>query len=354
MHHLFISRRLLVKTSTWVLSLVLLPAWAQTWSLEQRTPFNQPIQTAQEVQYQPLHQASRPWQVCVLVPHLKDAYWIGVNYGLATRSRALGIGMTLYDAGGYDNSRRQLAQLKQCLNDDSDAILLGAVSADLLNHTEVEITKPVLALVNQVNHPKVKTHVGVNWYQMGQLSGQYIATLPAQRLALLVGPDKRGGTDMVESGVRDMIDQQQIISVRHADNSRNLYRDQINQMLAEHPIPQLLLGSAVAIEAAMGTVRQNNLVGELILVSVYLSPNVLRGLRRGKVAYANDDRVVIQGSLAVDLVVRTLEGEGDFGSIGPAIQRLTPHNYQDVDLSQSLAPADYYPLYRVTPEQINP
>ena len=41
--------------------------------------------------YVPLEKASRAWNLCVLFPHLKDAYWLAVNYGLVAEARRLGV-----------------------------------------------------------------------------------------------------------------------------------------------------------------------------------------------------------------------------------------------------------------------
>ncbi|MGI2854276.1 TMAO reductase system periplasmic protein TorT [Shewanella algae] len=335
-----------------LLWLCLSPAQAyEAWELEQRSPFNEAIQQASPLTHAPLTKANKPWKLCALVPHLKDAYWIGINYGLAKQSQVLGLGLELHEAGGYGNTQTQLAQLKSCLDGDADAILLGAVSPHLLENQTLELTKPVLALVNQLADSRVETHIGVNWYQMGYLTGQFLASTPYQRLAMLAGPEGRGGTDLVEKGVRQALQDSnvEIVAVMHADNNRNLYRDQLNLLLNqnEQPLPQALLGSAVAIEAAMGTLRQGNMTDKMALVSSYLSPDVMRGLKRNKVAYANDDRVVLQGRLAVDLAVRRLQGEKAFGDIGPAILQLRPDNLNSMQLDDSLAPADFYPVYRV-------
>ena len=42
-----------------------------------------PVQAA----YTPASPASKPWTLCVVVPHIKDAYWLGVNYGMVEEAR---------------------------------------------------------------------------------------------------------------------------------------------------------------------------------------------------------------------------------------------------------------------------
>ena len=34
----------------------------------------------QTVEYTPLPKASKPWNVCVLFPHMKDTFWVAADY----------------------------------------------------------------------------------------------------------------------------------------------------------------------------------------------------------------------------------------------------------------------------------
>jgi len=338
---------------------------SSTWSLEQRTPYNVKIQHASALDYHPRKNTIKPWKICALVPHLKDAYWIGIDYGLVQHAKALNIKLELFEAGSYYGKKKQLSQLSHCMNHDYDAILLGSVDPKLLSYYYDPITKPVIALVNRIVSPKIKTRVGVSWYQMGWHAGNFIKTEVEKKrlenrgksigkkqtkttLALLTGPEKMGGSDWVEQGIMAVLENSQVTisSVRHADNNRNLYRDQLHHLLNDQT-PDYILGTAVAIEAAIGELQHKKVAQQVKLVSSYLSPAVLRGLFRNKVAFSSDDLVVLQGKLAIDVMVRILEGANEFGDIGPAIQMLDNDVLSDNLLSDSLAPAEFYPIYRV-------
>lgn len=338
---------------------------SSSWSLEQRTPYNVKVQHASALDYHPLKNTIKPWKICALVPHLKDAYWIGIDYGLVQHAKALNIKLELFEAGSYYGKKKQLSQLSHCMNHDYDAILLGSVDPKLLSYYYDPITKPVTALVNRIDSPKIKTRVGVSWYQMGWHAGHFIKDQVEQNrienhdkhnnkeqakttLALLTGPDKQGGSDWVEQGIMAALENSKVTisSIRHADNNRNLYRDQLHHLLNDQT-PDYILGSAVAIEAAIGEIQHKKVEERVKLVSSYLSPAVLRGLFRNKVAFSSDDLVVLQGKLAIDVIVRILEGANEFGDIGPAIQMLDKDVLSDNILSDSLAPAEFYPIYRV-------
>ncbi|MCL1051511.1 TMAO reductase system periplasmic protein TorT [Shewanella abyssi] len=324
-----------------------------SWSLEQRQPFDNKIQQSTPLQFTPLTQAKKDWRICVLMPHLKDSYWTGINYGLVQQAKKLKLHLELFEAGSYYGLDKQLSQLDNCMKHDFDAILLGGVRPDLLDFYKAPIDKPIIALVNRLDHKIVTTRVGVNWYQMGFQAGEYIRqqTDAPTQVALLAGPDKQGGSGLVEQGLRAALADSQVTisAVRHADNNRNLYRDELEALL-DSQTPQYILGSAVAIEAGVAILRQRQLEDKVKLVSSYLSPAILRGIYRDRVEFSNDDLVVVQGMLAIDVAVRELQGARPFGDIGPKIQSQIIGKINKEVLKTSLAPADYYPIYRVNPE----
>ena len=72
------------------------PAEIDVWS----PPFNTKHQHTLQ-QYMPPSHASRAWRICASIPHLKDDYWLAVNFGLVNEAKQLGVALNLYEAGGY-------------------------------------------------------------------------------------------------------------------------------------------------------------------------------------------------------------------------------------------------------------
>ena len=79
-------------------------------------------------EYTPLEKASKPWNICVLFPHMKDTFWVAVDYGVFEEAKRMGVNMTLYQAGGYENLPKQLSQFDDCLSGNFDAIIIGPIS----------------------------------------------------------------------------------------------------------------------------------------------------------------------------------------------------------------------------------
>ena len=95
-------------------------------------PFNEAMQR-QSQQYTPLEKASKPWRIRVFIPHLKDAYWLGVNFGLIDEARRLGISLTIAEAGGYDQLDVQRRQIEAALSEKPDGLIISAIALEGLN-----------------------------------------------------------------------------------------------------------------------------------------------------------------------------------------------------------------------------
>ena len=81
------------------------PVAIDVWS----PPFNAEHQHTVQ-QYVPPERASLPWRICASIPHLKDDYWLAVNFGLVDEAKRLGIALNLYEAGGMGTSRHNKAK----------------------------------------------------------------------------------------------------------------------------------------------------------------------------------------------------------------------------------------------------
>ena len=129
------------------------------------------------VPYREITSSEKPWHLCALYPHLKDPYWLSVNYGMVSESERLDVNLTVFEAGGYPQVGNQLKQIQQCVDNNADAIVLGAVSFASLESSLVKIAQhtPIIAAVNDISDPGISAKVGVSWYSMGKRVGDYLA-----------------------------------------------------------------------------------------------------------------------------------------------------------------------------------
>src|SRR5450755_4318502 len=154
------------------------PAQIDVWSPPFNTEHQREIQ-----QYTPPGQASRPWRICASIPHLKDDYWLAVNFGLVNEAKRMGVALNLYEAGGYENLATQQSQIAECVaQNKADALIIGAISAEGLNSVIADYSTkgmPVIDLINGINSDKITARVAADFYDMGFSAGKYLTALPA-------------------------------------------------------------------------------------------------------------------------------------------------------------------------------
>lgn len=338
----------------WVFGLICGPALAETWPLDVRAvPFDY-SSPAIATDYQPLDKAARKWRICVAYPHLKDAYWLGVNYGMVQEATQLGVAFRLVEAGGYPNLERQIAQIKACIASGADALIVGTVSMDGLTPTLVEIARsiPVIAAVNDIADAGITAKSGVSWREMGRAAAEVIAQShpkgsAAVRLAWFPGTKGAGWVRFVEEGFRDGLadSSAEIIAVKYGDTGREIQLNLVEEVLDAFPDIDYLVGSGPMAEAAVSILRERGLADRIGIVSDYMTPAVLRGIKRGKILAAPDDFPVMQGKLAIEQAVRALQGSLTVRHAGPRIKTITAANVAMMDQDGTVAPASFIPVF---------
>jgi len=106
----------------------------------------------------PKDQITKPWNICVLFPHMKNVYWVAGNYGMVQEAQRDHISMQLFEAGGYQNLSTQLNQFDNCIANKYDAIVIAAISADgvgPLVKKAIAAGIPVIDYANGINEPAI-------------------------------------------------------------------------------------------------------------------------------------------------------------------------------------------------------
>ncbi|EPA2906888.1 TMAO reductase system periplasmic protein TorT [Escherichia coli] len=292
--------------------------------------------------------AKRAWKLCALYPSLKDSYWLSLNYGMQEAARRYGVDLKVLEAGGYSQLATQQAQIDQCKQWGAEAILLGSSTTSFPDLQKQVASLPVIELVNAIDAPQVKSRVGVPWFQMGYQPGRYLVQWAHGKplnVLLMPGPDNAGGSKEMVEGFRAAIagSPVRIVDIALGDNDIEIQRNLLQEMLERHPEIDVVAGTAIAAEAAMGEGR--NLKTPLTVVSFYLSHQVSRGLKRGRVIMAASDQMVWQGELAVEQAIRQLQGQSVSDNVSPPILVLTPKNADREHIRRSLSPGGFRPVY---------
>lgn len=310
--------------------------------------------------WSPLIFADQPIRICAIYPHLKDSYWLSVNYGMVDEASKQKVNLRVLEAGGYLNLDKQKEHLRLCTRWNADAIILGTVAPDLYYRSLSQFIgkTPIFATVNKLlldeqNLSVLKGEVGVDWYWMGYYTGQYLKNKHPDgsgitQIALLPGPRSSGGTKPVLKGFYSAIQESdiRIVETLWADNDKELQRNLVQKAI-EHQDLDYIVGSAVAIEAAISELRAVGKTKHIGLVSTYLSHGVYRGLLRHRVEFAPTDKMVEQGRLSIQQAVNYLNKQPYNRVEAPIIEPLTPDKLNREVIAQSLSPSEYRPTFYI-------
>jgi protein TorT len=309
------------------------------------------------VDYVPLEKAAQKWNICVSFPHMKDAYWMAVDYGVVTESQRLGVKMTLVEAGGYTNLNKQISQIEDCVAAGAQAVVIGAISYDGLNQLAAEVrgkNVPVIDVINGMSSSDLSAKSLVSFGEMGAMAGQYIAKLHPKgsgkvKVAWFPGPPGAGWVEAGNVGFIDAVKDSdiEVVDTKYGDTGKEIQLKLVEDTLEAYPDIQYIVGTSPTTEAAVQALRDRGLADKVKVVCYYFTPGVYENIKKGKVLAAPTDSAVIQGRVAIDQAVRILEGKDYLKHVGPALYVIDKTNIDTFDYPSSLAPADFKPTFNV-------
>ncbi|MEO8923337.1 MAG: TMAO reductase system periplasmic protein TorT [Caldimonas sp.] len=310
-----------------------------------------------DVSYVPLEKASKKWDICVSFPHMKDAYWLGVDYGVVEEARRLGVKLQLVEAGGYTNLNAQISQIEDCVSRGANAVVIGAISGDGLNNVVKAVAAkkiPVIDLVNGMSSPDISAKSLVSFYTMGQSAGEYLAkkhpagSAPA-KVGWFPGPAGAAWVEAANKGFLEAVKGSSLVVLdpKYGDTGKEVQAKLVEDTLQANPDLAYIAGTAVTVEAAVGIVRSRGLDKNVQLLSFYMTPGVYEGIERGRILASPADSMVIQGRIAIDQAVRLLEGKEVIKQVGPKIFVVDSANIKKVKLDDILPPPAFKPTFSV-------
>jgi protein TorT len=322
-----------------------------------KPPFNQQRRHVRK-QYVPLEHASKPWQLCASIPHLKDDYWLAVNSALIQEARRLGVRLNLFEAGGYEHLDAQKRQIAECMNKRTDGLIVGAISADGLNDLIGSYAGrgiPIVDLINGVTSKAIAARAAADFYDMGFAAGQALRKLADAdgrpvRIAWFPGPKGAGWVAAGDEGFRAAVKGTKIAIVETSFGDTGLAEQTklVTAALDQHKDLDYIVGTAVTAEAAVPVLRERKWSAKIKVLSYYFGAGVYRGIQRGTIVAAPTDQPAIQAKLSVDLMVRVLEKKHYLRHVSATVILVDSESLPTFDLGSSLASPGFRPIFSTT------
>ncbi|WP_235839598.1 TMAO reductase system periplasmic protein TorT [Cognaticolwellia mytili] len=299
-----------------------------------------------------------PIKLCAVYPHLKDSYWLSINFGMTEQAKQRSIKLKVLEAGGYQNTDEQLKQIEQCIDWQADAILVGSVNFEQLDLKLAQINKrtPVFALVNEISTEHITGRTGVSWYQMGYKLGAYLVNKhnsdnnsKSTKLAWFPGPKSGGGSLQSTKGLQDALAKStiEIVTIQHGLNEKISQFSLLKDTLNKYKNLDYLAGNAVMAEMAINEVADITITQRPKILSHYLSHAVYRGIKRHKILMANSDQMVLQGKMAINQAVDYIQTGKSKVLLAPEIITIHQGNIDKTSAELSLSPSHFKPLYDI-------
>jgi protein TorT len=297
-------------------------------------------------------------KLCAVYPHLKDSYWLSINFGMTEQAKQNAIELKVLEAGGYQNTDEQLRQIEQCIHWQASAILVGAVNFEALNEKLAQVNQhtPVFALVNEIDTHNLSGKTGVSWFQMGYKLGKYLLSYhqkninaPSAKLAWFPGPKSGGGSLQSTRGLQAALINSpiEIVTIEHGLNEKITQFSLLKDTLKKFNNIDYLAGNAVMAEMAINEVAKLPASQQPKILSHYLSHGVYRGIKRHKILMANSDQMVLQGKMAINQAIDYLQNKEIKKEQSPEIITIDQTDINNVNVGLSLSPNNFKPIYSV-------
>jgi protein TorT len=310
------------------------------------------------IEYQGQSKASQPWQICVSLPHMKDPMFVAADYGVIEEAKRLGVKVQLLDAGGYTQLSQQVSQVQNCVVGGAKAVVLVAISREGMGNLLTSLKQKnikVVDAINGVNSNDVAARVLTSPYDEGLRTGQYMAKQhpagsPPVRVGWFPGPTGAGFEIAFNNGFLTGIKGSavQVVATMNGDVGKEVQARLVENLLQARKDVDYVVGTAVTVEGAIPLLRAHHLENKVRLVSLYMTPGVLQGLKTGAIEAAHVSPVVTTARMMIDTAVRVLQAQPpepltQYDTIGRVY---TAKEIGSLDVNTVLAPEDFKPVFR--------
>ncbi|ATE78189.1 TMAO reductase system periplasmic protein TorT [Pseudomonas frederiksbergensis] len=281
------------------------------------------------------NEVTQKWNLCALFPHTTNDILRAYLYGTVEQAKHLGAQLTIYDAGGYANIDKQMAQFDNCLTLGAQAILMFSVSPNGMNQ-KIEQARAKGIKVVDLNTGVATTtdaRVVVTYKEVGKLIGDALASKhPAGSgvtpVVLLPGPAGVSWSEDSVLGFKDAIAGSDIKleKVVYGQSGRLDQQPLVENILVTYPGIKYIVGMGSTIEAALTTLRERGKLGDIGLYATFITADLLKPVRNGDVAGVVVENSVSINQIAVDMAVRSLQGSLQLRDAIPAVQMMDKGN----------------------------
>lgn len=294
-------------------------------------------------------EVTKKWNLCFLAPHTTNDVLRAYLYGTVEESKRMGATLTIFDAGGYGNLDKQLAQFDDCVTLGANAIMIMAVSPTAFNQKIAEARAKGIKVVDVnigIDGP-VDGRVVVTYLEVGKIIGRELAKAnPAgaekKSVVVMPGPAGVAWSEDTAKGFLETIKDSSVVSEKtmYGGSSRLEQLPLVEDALVTYPDLNYIVGMGTSLEAALNTLREQGRLGQIALYGSFITPDLIKAITADEVKGVVVENSIIVNKLAVDMTVRLLENKATVTDAIPAVTLVDKTNVDQVPAS-NFAPADW-------------
>lgn len=264
---------------------------------------------------------SQKWHVCVLLPHLKDTWWVGIGVGAMKEAQRQGIKASLFQAGGYTELNKQLSQFDDCVALGVDAILIAAISEGALKpkiKSARERGIKMVAVGNPMSSDVTLDSAVFGDYNIdAEVAGKaLVAHYEAMgkknaRVINFAGVAGAGWAEQAAQGWTKAFEGTSVELVEHkyGETGKSTQLKLVEDTIQTYDDVDAYVGVAVMAEVAPDVLEEAGMAGDVDVLAFYMSEGALNGVIDGTVLGVASNPMVVESAVAMDTAIRLLEGE---------------------------------------------
>ena len=269
--------------------------------------------------YNFLGAAQRQWRICALIPHAKDPFFIAVGKGLVQQARQTGVQLGIYQAGGYQYPDEQRKQLRGCIANHADAILISAINSQLVEAEKAELAARKIVVIDLLNGAEsnvIAAHSRLDFVESGEIAGRFAAQTANGkpiRVAVFPGPPGAPWAMGFDSGMRNVLANDSraakvtLVEGGWGPTDRDSQATLVRQMASRGDLDLILANAVAAVVAARFYEGRGKAAP--VIFSYYPNGELIDALRDGKIDGMVGFSPATQARIALDLAVRLLQQE---------------------------------------------
>jgi len=273
-------------------------------------------------------EVSKKWNLCLLVPHTTNDVLRAYIWGSVDEARRLGASLTTFDAGGYANVDKQLAQFDDCVALGSNAIMVMAVSPTAFGEKIKEARAKGIKVVdlNVGLDAEVDGRVVVTFLSVGEVIGKKLAAdhpkgSGTASVVIMPGPAGVAWSEDTATGIKNVTAESDV-KIEKVVYGSPATTDQIplvEDALTTYPDLKYIVGMGSSVEAALSILRDQGRTGKVKLFGDWLTPEVIKGLKEKTVEGVVLENSVMVNRIALDMAVRLLENKATLTDVVPVL-----------------------------------